>query len=263
MDYKRISALILAAVMLASCGQAKPVDRYKDPQTGKSYPDTVSLLEDKKKDSPHEYDIVYELSKEEPKAFEIYASAIDAGVVQTPKETLYFDDKGNEIEKGVFIKSLGLPDGFENVVQNYYDLLSRQEFAKCFEMIDPKGPLMGRFDNKFDIYNAQQLSSRLDLRVVSSDITDYRMQSLGDGSKMIEVYFRVLGFFKPAIPYDPNPPRNGQETMSDPNSGKPVPPPQPTGDSGAMDLNWEYRYSGVSRMTLSCSSGKWMIYDQQ
>ncbi|HOR47296.1 MAG TPA: hypothetical protein PK717_06260, partial [Caldisericia bacterium] len=40
-------------------------------------------------------------------------------------------------------------------------------------------------------------------------------------------------------------------------------PPQPTGDSGAMDLNWEYRYSGVSRITLSYSSGKWMIYDQQ
>jgi hypothetical protein len=262
MDYKRISALILATVLLVSCGQAKPVDRYKDPQTGKSYPDTVSLLEDKKKDNPHEYDVVYELSKEEPKAFEIYASAIDAGVVQTPKETLYFDDKGNEIAKDVFIKTLEFPDGFENVVQNYYDFLSRQEFAKCFGMIDPKGPLMARFENKFDIYSAQQLSSRLDLRVVSSDINDYRMQSLGDGNKMVEVYFRVLGFFKPVIPYDPNPPRNGQETMSNPGE-KPTPPPQPTGDSGAMDLNWEYRYSGVSKMVLSYSSGKWMIYDQQ
>lgn len=258
-----IAALFLIAVFgSCSCSSVNaPKDRFEDERTGKTYSDTTELLEERKADNPNEFRVVSEIAKDEPSALVAYGKAFETeGKIDKPAPPLYFDENGQEIKKEDFIKKVSekAGEGFEQVAQDYYKFLSESKFKEAFDLVSPKGSFSKVFFGSFDTYKTQQDSLRSTTRFVEAFVTDYKLTPQNYPDYTIDVYFKVLGFFR----NQPEIKEPGKPGLPDDSAANTPPKKTPEQAKEEMEkLGWDFRYSGVSKFTLAFVGGKWLIHD--
>lgn len=266
MVYTKTAAVILALIMVASLGACgdTPKDRFEDDRTGKTYSDTTELLTERKTENPNEFRVVTELAKEDPIALEAYGKAFeDKDKIVAPAPALYFDENGQEIKKEKFlekIKENNAGEGFEEAIKKYYQFLSESKFEEAFKLVNAKSPFSKTFFDNLDVFKTQQESTRNAIRYVEAYITDCKLTTQSYPVFTIDVYFKILGFFRnsPVI----EKPQGDNAPGQDPKRMMEDPKKKPEDLKKEMEkLGWDFRYSGVSKLTLAYIGGKWLIHE--
>ncbi len=261
-------ALVLA---LSSCGASLPSDRYTDYRTGQTFADRTALLENTKKSYPAEYDAMFEIAKEYPEIYNVYANAHEGGFKKLDDEINYFDEIGNQLSKDSFHEVLakdGVNADFESVVPSYYDHLAKSEYGKAFELIDKTGFFVRAFSGDPAIFEQTLSGMKTSSRYLEAKVIDAKIVKTAS-KPMVRVFFKVLGFYQnikaPELktnpdgsPADPpagfKPPTSLEEAKKQAEKMSGI-----AGDSGP---SWEYKYSGVASILLGYSEGKWLINEQ-
>ncbi len=261
-------ALILA---LSSCGVSQPSDRYTDYRTGKTFADRTALLENAKKSYPAEYDAMFEIAKEYPNIYDVYANAHEGGFKKLGDEINFFDETGNQLSKDSFHEILakdGVNADFESVVPNYYAHLVKNEYRQAFEFIDKKGFFARAFSGDPAVFEQEQAGMKTSAWYLEAKVIDAKIVKTAS-KPMIRVFFKVLGFYQNIK--TPEPKTNPDGSPADPPAGfKPPTSPEEakklaekmSGIAGDSGPSWEYKYSGVASMLLGFSEGKWLINEQ-
>lgn len=277
-NYKTI--LIAACIaLLAGCGGGSQTSSEpekitpKDARTGTTYESENKLLEAVKAERPFEYNVVYDVTKESPKAMDSYVKYNAATEDKFPKP-VYVDFSGKEVSKEDFDKTLEskkLGKGYENIISDYFSNIELNNYDKAFALIQPKSNFLQAvgFDEKS--FETSAKSIKAVSRVTDVLPVHYKLVDQG-GILLMEVAFKTTAFWAPAVmegvpeemqkEIEKN---NAQEMSRIQGSNKPptalkdVPK---TGDSKKTEPDWNYHMSSVVRFRLVYQDGAWLINDQ-
>lgn len=277
-NYKTI--LIAACiVLLAGCGGGSQTSSEpekitpKDARTGTTYESENKMLEAVKAERPFEYNVVYDVTKDNPKAMDSYVK-YNADTEDKFPKPVYIDFSGKEVSKEDFDKTLEskkLGKGYENVISDYFSNIELGFYDKSFALIQPKSNFLQAvgFDEKS--FESSAKSIKAVSRVTDVLPVHYKLVDQG-GVLLMEVAFKTTAFWAPAImegvpeemqkEIEKN---NAQEMSRIQGSNKPptaLKDAPKTGDSNKIETNWNYHMSSLVRFRLVYQDGAWLIHDQ-
>ncbi|NTU61591.1 MAG: hypothetical protein HGA95_04630, partial [Caldiserica bacterium] len=106
-------AAIVAASMIAGCGKENDSEAItpRDAKTGKTFSNSNEMLAAVKAERPFEYDIVYEITKDNPEAMKSYEK-YNSSTTDIFENVKYVGKEGSELSKENFDKELEKQNNF-------------------------------------------------------------------------------------------------------------------------------------------------------
>ena len=267
---KRAALIVFCLVLLAGCGgntnkSASDVITPRDARTGKTYKDTNSMLEAVKEQRPQEYQVIYDVVKDNDtakKSFELYNSQTTD---QFPEAT-YVGFDGNQIDKEKFdqeLANLKMTSDYSDVLPQYYQKIEARYFDEAFKMIKPKSLFSQIFGNRLEVFSNAKKQSRMMVRVSDVVPLEYKLVDEG-GMKFVQVSYKTMGFWI-CTPLENNPEeiqKQLQDTKGDQKMPTPAPGTKPEAPDKSIPQQWQYHASGKTIMRLIFDNGSWLIYAQ-
>lgn len=259
-------AFALTTTTFVACGSANnPEDLTpRDAKTGKTYKNTNEMLTQVKEQRPFEYDIVYEMTKDNPDAMKSYENynATTADVFDAPS---FIDKEGSSISKddfGKILESMKFKGDFENSITFYFQNLEKGFYKEAFDLIMSNSPFSQIFGNRFEVYKNAQEQSKAIVRVTDVLPSEYKIIDQG-GIVYLQVTFRLTGFWtRQVLESAPdnflnNMEKKKVETPTQPKEGQ-----IPNVARNTPKMDWQYNASGKTIFRLANVNGKWLIYAQ-
>jgi hypothetical protein len=265
--YKRIIA-IACIILLAGCGNSAPGSptendgKPRDARTGKTFADKNELLEAVKAERPFEYQIVSEVTTENPKAMDSYLK-YNSQTSDAFPQTRYLDFEGKETTREEFdaeLAELKLSTDYGDVLTTYYQNIERNFFEESFKLIEPKASYSMIFGNRFEVFKSTQEQTKSVVRVTDVIPLEYRLVKQGEVC-LVQITFRNTGFWVDSTLEGP--PEDIQKEIAKTRPSKL--PEAPVGKPDKIEkviLDWQFRTSGTIRMRLANVGGAWLIHDQ-
>lgn len=258
-------AAIVAASMIAGCGKENDSEAItpRDAKTGKIFSNSNEMLAAVKAERPFEYDIVYEITKDNPEAMKSYEK-YNSSTTDIFENVKYVGKDGSELSKEDFDKELekqNLKGEYQGLMANYYQDLEKNYYQEAFNMIQPNSPFAQIFGKRFEIFKNSQEQVKGIVRVTEVLPSEFKLIDEG-GVTYIQVTFRTTGFWiRQVLEATPDkvidnlekktmdaPSQNGQTNLG--------------GSSNASKMQWQYNASGKTIFRLINSNGTWLIHAQ-
>lgn len=268
---KRAALIVFCLVLLAGCGgntnkSASDEITPRDARTGKTYKDTNSMLEAVKEQRPQEYQVIYDVIKDNDtakKSFELYNSQTTD---QFP-ETTYVGFDGSQIDKEKFdqeLANLKMNSSYSDVLPKYYQKIEAGFYDEAFKMIKPQSLFSQLFGNRIDVFANVNKQSRFTVRVSDFIPLEYKLVDEG-GMKFVQVAYKTMGFWI-SSPLKNNPDEI-QKQIQDSKSAEKQPTQLKDGSKPEISPqgpppDWQYHASGKTIMRLIFDNGSWLIYAQ-
>lgn len=256
----------LLTTTLVACGSVKNTEELtpRDPKTGKTFKNTNEMLVQVKQQRPFEYDIVYEVTKDNPQAMQSYEkyNATTTDAFESPK---FIDKDGSDISRDDFVKileSVNLKGDFEKNIPEYYQNLERGFYKESFGLIQPKSPFSQIFGDRFEVYRNAQEQTKTIVRVTDVIPSEYKIIEQG-GVTYMQVTFRLTGFWtRQVMESTPDSIVKNMEKKKVESPSQPKPGQIPTNNGNMPKIDWQYNASGKTIFRLVNVNGRWLIYAQ-
>jgi hypothetical protein len=261
-----VALVVILLGLLAACGKDNQSETLapRDAKTGKTFQSTNEMLTEVKAQRPFEYDIVYEVTKDNPDAMMSYEK-YNSTTQDSFDKPSFIDKEGSQISKEDFIitlETLNLKGDFENVLTLYYQNIEKGFYKEAFEFIQPKAPFSELFGNREEVFNNAQEQTKGIVRITDVLPSEFKIIEQGN-INYVQVTFRLTGFWTRQVLEGP------PDSITNSIEKKKVESPTPPANGQMPDIknkqpkiNWQYNASGKTIFRLINVNGKWLIYAQ-
>jgi|GEM_PF-1880710 len=255
MGIARTVIVCLCAILLVSCGGgprvATPSDDADIPRLDNKLTNAdKNYLQDLKTKNPEDYDLLYELSKDDD---DLMIDFIDSESKREDITTEYRGEDGKtlgNIEEFLTVYSVDVNPS--DATREFYGYIKSNEFEKAFAMLHPDGLEKQKYKDNINAFVSSWRGMSNGMRYKDVNVYGLSTYRVGD-APAVEAVYSIWGFFAPTdIQKDAPgstfmPPTGMDETEGEKK------------ESDAISL-WDYRESGKASMILMPHQGKWLIY---
>lgn len=260
-----ILVAVIGASMIIGCGKSGDPETIipRDVKTGKTFSNSNEMLTAVKAERPFEYDIVYEVTKDNPDAMKSYEK-YNATTSDIFEKVKYVDKDGSVLSKEDFDKELAkmnLNGEYENLLTNYYQNIEKNDYKEAFGLIKPNSLYANIYGNRFEVFMNSQEQVKGIVRVTDVIPSEYKLVNEGEQT-FLQITFRTTGFWIRQVLEGT--PENVANNLEKKTTSSPTQNNQTNfgGDVNAPKMQWQYNASGKTIFRLINSDGKWFIYAQ-
>lgn len=258
-------AAFVTASMIAGCGNKDNTESFtpKDVKTGKTYTNTNEMLTAVKAERPFEYDIVYEVTKDNPDAMKSYEQ-YNSTTTDVFGNVKFVGKDGSTMSKEDFDKELekqNLEGEYEDLMTQYYLDLEKNFYTEAFGMIKPDSPFAQIYGNRLEVFKSSQEQMKGMVRITDVLPSEFKLVDEG-GVTYLQITFRTTGFWiRQVLESTPD---NVIKNLEKKTTKAPsqVGSNNPANSNDAPRMQWQYNASGKTIFRLINSDGKWFIYAQ-